>query len=676
MALLCLPMTDPSPGFSMSKMVDTSSKKKVSGKIRRGRVGHSRQVAAFKVKKNAKLFVKKLKAEGSKAAMKRGISRGQRFYKVFVREYDKRRKVVKLLPSKYSKNRVASKGMAQESTTVVQPLGTMKITPSAGTPGDREAASHSDTRVASQGIAQESTAVIQPSGTMQTALSPESSGSQEASTPSSEADHNEVSTEQEIEVSDFDVKEDAEALAQKIRDAGYETMVRSDMTEDKRIIYKVFVRIRGAKPEGGLPLLPPQGVESGSGAKTIPQEEKPIGTVKASRNFFQSIGSNLHGSLTLSGIYTDNAYNSPTNKKSDFSTILTPEIWLQLPAVNERPKEVEFGSTYAPGGLVLSRFTPETLRKFNASIDYRTDIPLTSVNSPSDNTLTHNLTGNLSYHGNRISLDMIDQFQRSYETGVSSIPNQVDRFYSNLFNPIVSWDVGSRLKLQFRYSNYYLDYDAEGNGFRNRIDNGFDEYLFYKLTPKTSAFIEYDFTDVSYMSDATLNSRENNFYGGVQWDITAKSSGSIKAGYGIKDFDTISNSTNNFIFQAQLNHRFTPKTSLAFAVYRETDETDIVSTYFILSTGATLNYQQLITSKITGSIDLEYINEKYNGDLTFGGQTNAREDNVYQAGLRLQYEFRRWLKTSIGYTYLTRISNFPGFSFSGNTLFFTITGTL
>lgn len=163
----------------------------------------------------------------------------------------------------------------------------------------------------------------------------------------------------------------------------------------------------------------------------------------------------------------------------------------------------------------------------------------------------------------------------------------------------------------------------------------------------------------------------------MEWKITAKSRGSVKAGYSLRDF-TVSGTNNNktFVFEGKIDHKFTPKTSLTVTASRRTDETNIPSTFFVLTNEVELQYQQMVTSKITGSLALGYKNESYGADLTLGALTAKRKDNLYQLSLGLQYEFRKWLKAGISYIYATRDSNFSNFNYSSNTVLLKLTGSL
>jgi hypothetical protein len=477
----------------------------------------------------------------------------------------------------------------------------------------------------------------------------------------------------EVEFASFENLEEAEGLVQRMRESGFEPVIR-EVTTGEKTVYKVFVILSDAPAgEGHLPSR--GGIERG-GTELI--EDRPVGTLKMSGGDIFGRAGYLHSALSLTGVYTDNAYNTATDRVSDFSTILSPEIWLSLPRVKQKPLGIGDTSTRTPSGFIVSRVRPDMLRRYQTHLHYLADIPVTSDNAPSGDTVTHKATGSLVYSGNKISADLVDQFLRSYEargTGVPTRPNQVDRFINNIFNTIISFDTGNRFRFRVDYTNFFLDYDDDRNDFRNRVDNSFSGYLFYKVKPKTSLFAQYTFIDIEYEQNSRLNSQEHHFLGGLEWDVTAKSKGRVKAGYGIKDFGSTGERVNNFIVETQIRHRFTPKTNLTLTAYRKTDETNISTTSYILTNGVRLDYLQMLTSKITGLITLMYVNDKYKDDLIVDGTGISLEDDVYQAGAGLQYVFNRWLKSDIGYVYNRRDSSYSPFSYTSNTVFLRVTGS-
>ena len=135
----------------------------------------------------------------------------------------------------------------------------------------------------------------------------------------------------------------------------------------------------------------------------------------------------------------------------------------------------------------------------------------------------------------------------------TGITTELDKFKNNLANITLNYDITNRFKFKVDYSNFLVDYTARRNDFRDRSDNAVSGYLFYKIRPKTSSlFAEYEFLDIAYKTNDLFNSREHHWFGGVQWDITAKSKGSVKAGYGIKDFTVPLKSTTILSWRPRL----------------------------------------------------------------------------------------------------------------------------
>ena len=286
----------------------------------------------------------------------------------------------------------------------------------------------------------------------------------------------------------------------------------------------------------------------------------------------------------------------------------------------------------------------------------------------------YNLRGGLTF-------EFVDQYLISHDiigTGIRTA-DELDKFYTNLANPRLIYNTGKRWWFMVDYANFLVKYNDSRNDFRHRDDNAISAYIFFRLQPKTSAFFQYQYIDINYRNDILSNSDEHNFYGGIAWDITAKSKGAIKAGYGTKDFadDTIENA-KNFRLELQINHRFTPKTNVMLNAWRKTDETNISTTNYILAHGIEFGYNQQFTGRLMGNVRLSYIHDHYKGDLTYDGLTQERKDSYYIGTAGLFYRFREWIGAGIGYTWTKRDSNFPAFEYTNNMFFFNfnISGSL
>lgn len=489
----------------------------------------------------------------------------------------------------------------------------------------------------------------------------------------------------------------AEKLSDKLKRAGYKVYIVSVIHAQKKFYRVLAGKTRkqdvaaagfhgskwaaGTKTTGTLMNGLPRGAfrlsdSGGNGVPgTTPQEKGPVGTLRTYRELFGYRGTYFHPYLTVSETYTDNAFSTKDNKKANLSTILSPGLWISLPRSRQMHLSIDTTSNRVPGGQSLTMPRPEVIRRYQANLLYGAVIPLPSANSPYGNSVSHTGYGDFEFNGNKFSAKISDLFLKSFDTrglNISTQPGRIDRYYNNLVFASAGIDTGNRFSVRIDYSNFLVHYSDLSNSFMNRTDNTLAGYLFYRFQPKTSFFLEYSHVGISYADDSGLNSSEHHFMAGVQWEITAKSAGTVKAGYGIKDFAGSSQNEGTFVAEAAIRHQLTPKTILTFTGSRTTNETNVESSLYTITNQAGVGYQQILTSKITGLIDFLYINERYKGGVTADTNTTNLEDNVYQASIGLQYEFQRWLKSSIGYIYTRRNSSDSYYDFEGNTVSFRV----
>jgi polysaccharide biosynthesis protein VpsM len=406
--------------------------------------------------------------------------------------------------------------------------------------------------------------------------------------------------------------------------------------------------------------------------EAVPKTEEPKGTT--SKEIYGIRGGYVHPYLSVTEYYTDNVFYTRNNKESDFATILSPGVWLSVPHVYEKLLNID-SSNIAPGGFNLSKAQHETFKRYQLYLLYNADFMQYSKFS-SENTVSHRAQGLLQYNlKSGLSLELIDQLIFSHDTRGTGTDTELDKFTNNLANVTLSYDISSRFKVRADYSNFLVDYSAARNDFRDRSDNAVSGYLYYRIRPKTSLFAEYEFVDIAYRTSETSNSKEHHWFGGIQWNITAKSTGSVKAGYGTKDFaDPAIKSASDFIMEAQIDYKFTPKTSIILNAARRTNETNVAETNFVLSNSVSLQYLQKLTGKITADVKLAYTNDSYDGEITLSGVTGKLEDNYYMGVCALRYKFKEWLQMDLGYIFDKRDSSFSEFDYITNIIFVRLTG--
>lgn len=388
---------------------------------------------------------------------------------------------------------------------------------------------------------------------------------------------------------------------------------------------------------------------------------------------FGAKGGYIHPFLIVEERYTDNLYFTKTDKEDDFITTISPGIWLALPS--NREKLLDIGtSTISPGGLKVSRSKPETTRRYQSYLLYAPELVYYANHSTNDS-VNHKAEGLFQYNFNMgLSIDIVDQFNVRHEVNDNGISRRVDKYQDNFFGFLASYDPSERFRLRFDYSNYALDYKDVINNFRDRTDNTFAGYLFYKFAPKTSAFVEYEFADIQYDMDLEYNSTENRYYTGIDWDVTAKTKGQVKLGYIEKNFDApgIGNKSA-MALEIQAQHNFNPKRAIKIVGFRKFNESSLISAYTALSTGVSAAWLQRFTEKWSGTFNVSYTRDDYKGLFTINGKTDERADDIFSIGPAIRFKAKEWLYFDLAYTYLQRDSNFNLFDYDNNIIFLKMT---
>ncbi len=384
----------------------------------------------------------------------------------------------------------------------------------------------------------------------------------------------------------------------------------------------------------------------------------------------------VHPFLSVGEYFTDNLFETESDRKSDFVTRLVPGIWASLPASREQLLKVYTLNT-APGGLELSRFRSASPSRLQAYGLYQGDFNFHNRFSAEDHVkqrgeglVRYNFRGGLS-------LELFDIYEVDYDAYSDDPAGQLERFTSNLVRMAAIYEISPKITVSGEYGYYFLDYASDRREFRNRDDHSIMGQVLYNISPKTAVFLEYDFVDVSYEENILNDSELHEFYAGASWMVTAKTRFLTKLGYQIRDFDdSDEDSKDSFIYQLQLDHRFTPKTSVQVRAIHQTRETETADNDFVVTDRVLLRYIQRLTTKLTGSFNFYYKRDSYDGDITVDGDTGKRKDDNLGVGLGLRYDIRRWLIISGGYEFLKKDSNFDNFDLDKNSVYLNVIFTL
>jgi len=386
----------------------------------------------------------------------------------------------------------------------------------------------------------------------------------------------------------------------------------------------------------------------------------------------------IHPFLSIGGYHTDNLFRTENNEESDWVAVITPGVWFSLPASHQRLLQINLLNT-APGGLEVSRFRTESERRFQGYALYRADIR-EYERFEEENRVDHRGEGffKISLRGG-LSLELVDVYEvnRDPYGTAGTADRQLDKYTANLFNAILAYQVSPKLMLRADYGNYSLSYDDARNAYRDRDDNTYSAYIFYQATPKTSMFVQSEYVNIDYDENINDDNEQMNYYLGVELKATTKTRGLVKVGYGETDYDQGSdNDQDDFLAEAQVNHAFTPKTSIYLKGMQRVLQTDQRGSRSILSKRIQIGYRQRIMAKVGVDASAFYVLNEYDGVTTIGAQTDEREDDEFGGLIAIGYSPVSWGTLSLGYEYRERDSNFDTEDYRANTVFLRMTAAL
>ncbi len=216
--------------------------------------------------------------------------------------------------------------------------------------------------------------------------------------------------------------------------------------------------------------------------------------------------------------------------------------------------------------------------------------------------------------------------------------------------------VGAQGRIELEAGKVDLEYqnNREFTRFRDREDLFWGGTFYWRIAPKTSALVQYQWADIDYDSIG-LDSEETRYLVGVTWEATAKTSGTVKFGRLDKDFDDPAREDyNGATWEAEIS--WSPKTYSVFtlAASRETDETDGFGD-FVLREDVTLAWRHNWSDRFRTVVDIGIGDDDH--------RSNIRKDDLFFWGLAARWQFNRYFQLGAGVKYFERDSVQQEFDF-------------
>ena len=386
----------------------------------------------------------------------------------------------------------------------------------------------------------------------------------------------------------------------------------------------------------------------------------------SAKDIFGGKGGYVHPYLSLGIGYNDNVYQAPDNTVSDLATVLSGGIWFSLPGSREKRIAMETNAL-SPGGMRMDFRRDRDFQRFKAylhlggrRITYNEESEGDATDLFVDGLLEYNLRGGLT-------MQLLDIYRHGHEDfHGGTIRDRLQTYDSNLASVRILYDLGHRFRLRGDAGIFTIGYEDEPA--RNRLDQSYSTYLYYDISPKTSAFVQYTYLDVSYDERDDRGSQEHHFLGGLRWRSGGKTSGAVRVGYGIKDFQNpATDRGSELLFSGWVDYRPTGKTKLRLLAYRGYSESDTSSASSVLTHRVKLSYTQKLRARTKLKASLAYKKQEYH-DVYANGGPGARTDDAWDGSLSLHYRFRRWLSANLTYAHRDQQSDLPEYEYVDNRL--------
>jgi hypothetical protein len=229
----------------------------------------------------------------------------------------------------------------------------------------------------------------------------------------------------------------------------------------------------------------------------------------------------------------------------------------------------------------------------------------------------------------------------------------------------------NRMTLESGYSDFYRSFDSSSLADRSYHSMSLHNRLYVDVTEKTKGFTEYIITRYEYSKGGSRDQWQHEFFGGITGQLLPKTTLFAKFGFGRTDSeDDVREDDNTFLTEIGGLWLISPKTTLDGGWVRSTEQSTFSTVNFLTQDRWYTRLHQKINEKVSGSVQVSYIIQAYEGDTLVGDAGSfdggERDDHLLDVNAQLLYEFTDWMSADLGYEYRRRDSNASLFDYTTN----------
>ena len=323
--------------------------------------------------------------------------------------------------------------------------------------------------------------------------------------------------------------------------------------------------------------------------------------------------------------YDDNIYLTKDDKKSSLisSTQLFADYLSTFPGT-----ALKFGANANVG---YNAYTEEAAKNdyVNAGLGLNLGNKIFSIDE------------NFLYTADPATSELTDRAKRINNTAAFRLKTSTEKMFSLGF--IVS-DI---------YDKYIDDDYSDLN--KNRINAGLQVH--YNLSPKTSVYVGYLFSKITYEKTDINDSTGNSINLGVTGNITAKVKGTAQVSYDMRDYDKEKEGADNnpgiMGYLLSLTYDPTFRDTISLTGERKMEESSYANNRYYISTEVGVDYKHEFNSKWSAGIFAAYENMAYPRSV----DSVKRADDFVKVRPSIGYKFKDNLFASVWYQLKNKTSN-------------------
>ena len=285
-------------------------------------------------------------------------------------------------------------------------------------------------------------------------------------------------------------------------------------------------------------------------------------------------------------------------------------------------------------------------------------------------------TGDMVFSG-RTGLKLRAEYKHGHDPrgstdrGVSASPDEFDNTgVSGVFRYGAP---GARGRIEIDGSAFDRRYtnNRVSTAGSDRTTAGLGGTFFWRVMPRTELLAQVSHTNIDYqLATSTQDSTETRYLVGVKWEATAATTGTAKFGRQTKKFDAAGR--QNFSGNSwDVGVRWSPLTYSVFdfvSSKQAAESTGVGDAVVGKNYGVTWSHAW--SSRLRTQALASFRND------AFAGAGVTRKDDTTSFGLKVAYDFRRWLRLGAEVTHTERESNGVDLNYKRNLLLFTVGATL